>query len=226
MQPVFNHSWNLTAEAATQLQNELSVRVVREDRLDNIHVVAGVDVAYQKDGGRLVAAVACLDAATLDVIEVAIANDIRPFTYQPGLFAFRELPALVKAFEKLVAPPQLVLCDGHGIAHPRRFGLASHLGVLFDIPTIGCGKTRLVGQTDEPPPTRGSQTLLVDNNEVVGALLRTQDGVKPVFVSIGHRVSLSTVCKWVLAQATRYRLPEAIRTADQIVRRELKVLAA
>ena len=224
MQPYINHSWTLNEAEALLLQKELSSKVIREDQLGQINLIAGVDVAYSKVGNQLVAAVVMIDADTLNIVETVTINDHEQFPYIPGLFSFRELPPLIKAFEQLSHVPDLVVCDGQGYAHPRRFGLACHLGVLFDVPTIGCGKTRLLGDESEPDKTRGSQTPLIDLDEVIGAALRTQTNVKPIYVSTGHRISLNTACQWILKLSPKYRLPETTRFADQAVKRALKTL--
>ncbi|SCL19266.1 deoxyribonuclease V [Micromonospora inyonensis] len=183
--------------------------------------VAGLDVAYAEDGDRLSAAVTVLDSRTLRVVDSAVVTGRPAFDYVPGLFAFRELPALLDALDRLASPPDLLVCDGHGLAHPRRFGLACHLGVLTGLPAIGVGKTPLVGTWDPPGERRGSWSPLVDGTEVVGRVLRTQDGVKPVFVSVGHRMGLENACALVLAFAPGYRLPETTRTADRLCRAAL-----
>ncbi|MEU9824262.1 deoxyribonuclease V [Micromonospora chersina] len=183
--------------------------------------VAGLDVAYADSGDRLAAAVTVLDAATLAVVDEAVDVGRPAFGYVPGLFAFRELPALLAALERLTVRPDLLVCDGHGLAHPRRFGLACHLGLVTGLPAIGVGKTPLVGAWDEPAPQRGAWTPLRDGGEVVGRVLRTRDGVKPVFVSVGHRMSLDNAVDRVLALTPRYRLPETTRTADHLCRRAL-----
>lgn len=183
--------------------------------------VAGLDVAYADSGDRLAAAVTVLDAATLAVVDEAVDVGRPAFDYVPGLFAFRELPALLAALERLTVRPDLLVCDGHGLAHPRRFGLACHLGLVTGLPAIGVGKTPLVGVWDEPAPQRGAWTPLRDGGEVVGRVLRTRDGVKPVFVSVGHRMSLDNAVDRVLALTPRYRLPETTRTADHLCRRAL-----
>ncbi|MGW4295694.1 deoxyribonuclease V [Micromonospora chersina] len=185
--------------------------------------VAGLDVAYSDSGDRLAAAVTVLDAATLAVVDEAVDVGRPAFDYVPGLFAFRELPALLAALERLTVRPDLLVCDGHGLAHPRRFGLACHLGLVTGLPAIGVGKTPLVGVWDEPAPQRGAWTPLRDGGEVVGRVLRTRDGVKPVFVSVGHRMSLDNAVDRVLALTPRYRLPETTRTADHLCRRALSV---
>ncbi|MCP3783074.1 deoxyribonuclease V [Micromonospora sp. A3M-1-15] len=183
--------------------------------------VAGLDVAYADSGDRLAAAVTVLDAATLAVVDEAVDVGRPAFDYVPGLFAFRELPALLAALERLTVRPDLLVCDGHGLAHPRRFGLACHLGLVTGLPAIGVGKTPLVGVWDEPAPQRGAWTPLRDGGEVVGRVLRTRDGVKPVFVSVGHRMSLDNAVDRVLGLTPRYRLPETTRTADHLCRRAL-----
>ncbi|WP_417503125.1 deoxyribonuclease V [Marinobacter sp.] len=222
MEPIIHHPWTISEEEALSLQQELATKVVTTDQIGEIKLVAGVDVAYQKDSDKLVAAVVILDAETLEIVETATAEDIERFPYIPGLFSFRELPPLIKAFAKLQHTPDLVVCDGQGLAHPRRFGLACHLGVIFDVPTVGCGKTRLLGEHQEPDTTRGAVAPLVDHNEVIGNVLKTQTNINPIYVSIGHRVSLTTACEWVLKLAPKYRLPETTRQADQVVRTTLK----
>ncbi|SEO59385.1 Endonuclease V [Actinacidiphila rubida] len=195
-------------------------------------LVAGLDVAYAGDGrgtGDLVAAaVVVIDTATLEVVERATATATSTFPYVPGLFAYRELPALVEALRLLRNTPELLLCDGHGLAHPRRFGLACHLGVLTGLPAAGVAKTPFVGAYDpaDLAGTRGSYADLVDAGETVGRVLRTQDGVKPVFVSTGHLVDLPTACAQVLALAPAYRLPETTRQADRLSRDALAEAAA
>ena len=185
--------------------------------------IAGVDVAYAED--RLAAAVVVLDGATHEVLEqVAVPGPVA-FGYVPGLLAFRELPGLVEALERLAITPELIVCDGYGLAHPRRFGLACHLGVLTGLPTIGVGKTAFVGTFGEPGRSRGSASELRLDGEIVGRVLRTQDGVKPVFVSVGHRIDLDTACHNVLALASRHRLPETTRAADRLSRQALRAAA-
>lgn len=183
--------------------------------------VAGLDVAYAESGDRLAAAVTVLDATTLAVVDEAVSVGRPAFPYVPGLFAFRELPALRDALDRLTVRPDLLVCDGHGLAHPRRFGLACHLGVVTGLPAIGVGKTPLVGAWEEPGPRRGAWTPLRDGGAVVGRVLRTRDGVKPVFVSVGHRMSLDNAVDRVLALTPRYRLPETTRSADQLCRAAL-----
>lgn len=182
---------------------------------------AGLDVAYAEDGDRLAAAVVVLDTQTLTVVDASVTTGRAAFDYVPGLFAFRELPAVLEALGRLATTPELLVCDGHGVAHPRRFGLACHLGVLTGLPAVGVGKTPLVGRWDAPAPGRGSWTPLRDGTETVGRVLRTRDGVKPVFVSVGHRMSLDNACAQVLALTPHFRLPETTRQADRRCRAAL-----
>lgn len=221
MEPVLKHPWNLSEMDAVKLQQELSLKIVKEDQLKEVNYVAGVDVAYSEHSDKLIAAIVILEASSLRLVESVVVEDMVHFPYIPGLFSFREIPPLLKAFKQIKTPPQLIVCDGQGMAHPRRFGLASHLGVLFDIPTIGCGKTKLLGEFQDPEVKRGSSSLLVDRGEVIGAVLRTQDNVKPIFVSIGHRISLATAREWILKLSPKYRLPETTRQADQLVNKVL-----
>lgn len=218
MKPVIKHPWNLSEMEAIILQQELALKVIKEDSFVEINCVAGVDVAYSDHNNKLIAAIVILDASSLKVIESVVVEDTVDFPYIPGLFSFRELPPIVKAFDQLKTSPQLVICDGQGLAHPRRFGLASHLGVIFDVPTIGCGKTKLLGTYEEPDFNRGAYSTLDDNGEVIGAALRTQNNIKPLFVSIGHRISLQTACNWVVDLSPHYRLPETTRQSDHLVR--------
>ena len=217
MNPIYDYVYCATEAAAQALQTKLASQVIKEDRFDVIKLVAGVDVAYHKESDRLVAAVVVLDAESFEVVESQTAEGAEQFPYNPGLFSFRELPPLIDALAKLQHMPDLIICDGQGLAHPRRFGLACHLGVLFDIPTIGCGKSRLLGEHGEIAEVRGSHAPLIENDQVIGSVLRTQDGIKPIYVSIGHRVSLETANEWVLKAANQYRLPETTRQADQTV---------
>lgn len=221
MEPVVKHAWNLSEMEAVKLQQELSLKMIREDQLAEVNYIAGVDVAYSEHSDKLIAAIVILEASSLHIIESVVVEDTVHFPYIPGLFSFREIPPLLKAFKQIKTAPQLIVCDGQGMAHPRRFGLASHLGVLFDIPAIGCGKTKLLGEFQDPGRTRGSSSPLVDHGEVIGAVLRTQDHIKPIFVSIGHRISLATACEWILKLSPKYRLPETTRQADQLVNKVL-----
>lgn len=208
-----------TTEAeALAVQEELRARLVLGGGPAAPRRVAGLDVAYHEDGARLAAAAVVLDAASLEVLDTAVVRGVPEFPYVPGLFAFREVPALLDALDRLTVRPEVLVCDGHGLAHPRRFGLACHLGVLTGLSSYGVGKTPLIGRWDEPGHARGSRADLVDRGEVVGAVLRTQPGVKPVFVSVGHRMDLDAACALTLRLASRYRLPETTRISDRACR--------
>lgn len=210
-----DHGWDLTVAEAKSVQLELAARVERADRLGTVRTVAGVDVAYGR-GNPLRAAVVVLEFDGLAIIETATVTMEARFPYVPGYLSFREIPAVLAVLERLSVWPDLVLCDGQGIAHPRRFGLASHLGVLTGLPTIGVAKSRLVGTHGEPGLERGDWVFLMDKDEVIGAVLRTRAGVKPIYISIGHRVGLEAAIAFVLSCTTRYRLPETIRAADRL----------
>ncbi len=197
------------------MQSDLAARVERTDRVDEIRTVAGVDVAYGR-GNPLKAAAAVLNFRDLTAVETATTTLPARFPYVPGYLSFRELPAVLDVLDRLSVKPDLILCDGQGLAHPRRFGLACHLGIATGLPTVGVAKSRLVGEHGEPGPSRGDWVPLMDKDEIIGAVLRTRAGVKPVYVSIGHRVSLETAVRLVLACTTRFRLPETTRTADRL----------
>ncbi|HEX5569564.1 MAG TPA: endonuclease V [Streptomyces sp.] len=183
--------------------------------------IAGVDVAYDKDGDLLVAAAVVLDAVTLQVLEEVTRAGRSRFPYVPGLFAFRELPPVLAALERLSVRPDLVVCDGYGLAHPRRAGLAVHLGVLTGLPCFGVAKSPFTFAHQEPGPRRGDSSPLLDGEEVVGRALRTRPGVRPVFVSVGHGIGLDHACAHTLHLTPRHRLPETTRGADALGRRVL-----
>ncbi|HLU98849.1 MAG TPA: endonuclease V [Thermobifida alba] len=212
--------WPADADEARALQDRLAPRV-RVEPLDpgGVRLVAGLDVSY--GAAELVAAAVVLDAVTLEVVAQATVRAAPSFPYVPGLFAFRELPPLLAALERLTVEPDAYVCDGYGLAHPRRFGLACHLGVLLDRPVLGVAKNAFVGEAAEPGPTRGAAADLVDSGEVVGRCLRVQDGVRPVYVSVGHRVDLDSACALVLRLSPRHRICEPIRRADRLSRAEL-----
>lgn len=211
-----DHAWNLTPADAIALQKRLCGAVEREDRLGTPTRIAGVDVGFEEAGRITRAAVAVLRFPSLQPLEQAIARLPTRFPYVPGLLSFREIPAILQALAQLQRPPDLLLCDGQGLAHPRRFGLACHLGLLTDTPSIGVGKSRLIGRHGAVPPEKGGWVPLIDRGEVIGAVLRTRQGVKPIYVSIGHRVSLQTAIDYVLAATTRYKLPETTRAAHRL----------
>ncbi|TCS73062.1 endonuclease V [Sulfuritortus calidifontis] len=216
MRPVLDHPWNLSPAEAIALQLDLRKRVDCTDHPLRLGHVAGIDVGFE-DGGRTTrAAVVVLDYPGLRLVEQAVARRPTDFPYVPGLLSFRELPAVLEALTRLTVVPDVILCDGQGIAHPRRFGIASHLGVLLDAPTIGVGKTRLCGRHEEPGNEKGAWAPLQDGGEIIGVVLRTRAGVKPVYVSIGHKLSLTSAIRIVLACTPRYRLPETIRQAHRL----------
>jgi deoxyribonuclease V len=210
------HSWNLTPREAIALQQRLRSRVIKLGRPGAVRHVAGTDVGFEGSGGTARAAVALLSFPQLALVDYAIARLPVRFPYVPGLLSFREMPALLAALGKLDVPPDLILCDGHGYAHPRRFGIASHLGVYLGIPTIGVAKSRLVGEHGQPMQRRGAWVPLRDRGEIIGAVVRTRPYTLPVYVSIGHRVSLALAVRYALACTNRYRLPETTRWAHRL----------
>lgn len=216
--------WPVTEDQARSVQDELRERVVLDEPgpPPGAGHVTGVDVAYDDERDVVAAAAVVLDAATLDVVAEATAVGQVSFPYVPGLLAFREIPTVLAALDALPCPPGLVVCDGYGLAHPRRFGLAAHLGVLTGLPTIGVAKNPFTFTYDDPGTRRGSASPLLADGDEVGRALRTQDGVKPVFVSVGHRVGLDNACAHTLALTPKYRLPESTRRADSLCRRALQ----
>lgn len=210
------HPWPLTAEEAIAIQNQLQPEVIIEDQLGEVKYVAGVDMGFEDDYAISRAAVAVLSFPDLQLVEHAIARRPTTFPYIPGFLSFREIPAVIDALEQVSTTPDLIVCDGQGIAHPRGFGIACHLGVLADIPTIGVAKSLLVGKHDELPLEKGSWQPLRYRGKIVGAVLRSRTGVKPLYVSPGHRVSLETAIDYALRCTTKYRLPETTRWADKL----------
>lgn len=212
------HPWDVDYRAAVAIQEKLRGKLVLEDRVArDIRIVAGADISCSKGDDRVYAAVVLLDAGSLDVLEEAAWCGRALFPYIPGLLSFREGPALLRAFQKLRTRPDVVLFDGQGIAHPRGFGLAAHMGLLLDVPAVGCAKTRLIGAFEEPGARRGQRSPLLQDGRVIGSVLRTKDRVKPVFVSPGHRVSLEGAVEIVLRCSRRYRIPEPTRQAHILV---------
>jgi deoxyribonuclease V len=211
------HDWDLSPAEARVLQTALAKQIERQNRLPKqIRRVAGVDVGFEQNGTLTRAAVAVLDYPSLELIEQAIERQPTRFPYIPGLLSFREVPAILAALERLSAAPDLLLCDGQGIAHPRRFGVACHLGLLTGLPSIGVAKSRLIGEHDEVPEEKGQWVQLLDKGETIGAVLRSRTNVRPLYISGGHRVSLQTAIDWTLRCTTRYRLPETTRRADKL----------
>lgn len=210
------HSWDVSPTEAVALQRELAGSVVREDRLGKVERIAGIDVGFESEGRVTRAAVAVLAWPELVLIDQSIVRRPTRFPYVPGLLSFREVPAVLDALAALTVPPDLILYDGQGIAHPRRLGIASHVGLFTEIPSIGVAKKRLTGKHEEPPDERGAWVPLTHRDELIGAVLRTRPGVKPLFVSIGWGVTLETALHWTMACVTKYRLPETTRHAHRL----------
>jgi deoxyribonuclease V len=211
------HEWNLSPQAAIELQKQFAYEVITEDKFDApVETVAGIDLGYDLKTDTSRAVVVVLKFPGLELIESAEAVMPIQFPYVPGLLSFRETPVAVKALEKLENTPGLILCDGQGIAHPRRFGIACHIGLITGVPSIGVAKSLLVGKYGALGETRGSTAPLVHRNEEVGVVLRTKDKVQPVYVSVGHKISLETAVDYVLKCTPKYRLPETTRLADRL----------
>lgn len=211
----FHHPWDLSPKEAVALQSSLAKKVITEGE-PAVNFVAGVDVHPAEKAGMMRAAICVLSFPALDLIEQKTVLVKTSFPYVPGLLSFREGPAVLAVFQKLKQQPDLILFDGQGIAHPRRFGLASHMGLLLDIPAIGCAKSRLYGSCGEPGPHKGDLSyLLNENSEMIGACLRTRDSVKPLYVSVGHNISLDFALNIVLACCVKHRQPEPLRLAHR-----------
>ncbi len=228
------HAWDISPTDAIALQKRLAGRVRVEPLTGRVRTVAGADCAYldpgrgrmgMREAGTIIAAVVLLDARSMEVLRTSEVIRSCPFPYVPGLLSFREAPAVLEAVGALPEPPDLLMCDGQGIAHPRRLGLASHVGLLLDLPTVGVAKSRLCGAHRDPGVRRGCRTQLRDGGEVVGAVVRTRDNVRPLYVSVGHRVTLHDAVRWTLRCARGVRLPDPTRAADAHVSRRKKRLA-
>jgi len=212
------HPWTLDYREAVAVQERLAARVLERPPLEAAETVAAADVSGGRRGEWIAAAVVLVNARTMEVLETRRAGATAAWPYVPGCLSFREIPVVLEAFKRLQRRPDVVICDGQGRAHPRRLGLASHLGLALEVPTIGCAKSRLLGEVRrEPGRSRGSRVALLDGGERIGTVLRTRTGVRPVYVSVGHRIDLASAERWVLATATRYRLPEPARRAHQAV---------
>jgi len=218
------HKWNLSYSQARELQTQLAGRVEFKPIAGNPKLIAGLDCAFSKNGQKIFACVVVLTFPNFELIETK--NSVRKvnFPYIPGLLSFREAPACIAAVEKLKNEPDIFMVDGQGIAHPRRLGIAAHLGLFFDKPTIGCAKSRLIGTFEEVPAEKGFYSFLKDGDEIIGSVVRTRTGVKPVFVSVGHKCTLEDAVKWTIKCAVRYRLPEPARLAHQLVTKLKKTL--
>ena len=213
MQAQHLHSWQMTPDQAKKVQRELAVMVCRNNAVEAVRLVAGVDISAPNFAGLARAAVVVLSYPELKLVERKVITKEVTFPYVPGLLSFRESPLVIAACEELEAIPDLILVDGQGIAHPRRLGLASHLGLLWDRPTIGCAKSRLCGEHNMVSVEPGSYAEITDNGEVIGAVLRTKVGVAPLYISIGHKVDLESAISWVLRCCRGQRLPEPTRLA-------------
>jgi deoxyribonuclease V len=220
------HSWNLSYSRAREVQADLACKVEFTRLKKSPKLLAGIDCAFSKDGERIIAAVVVLQPPQFELVEIVSASRKVTFPYIPGLLSFREAPVCIAAVEKLQKQPDVFMIDGQGIAHPRRLGLAAHLGLFLNQPTIGCAKSRLTGTYEEPPLEKGAYCLLKDKkrkqstqSEIIGAVVRTRTNVKPVFVSVGHKCLLEDAIRVVLDCAVGYRLPEPTRLAHQAVSR-------
>jgi Deoxyinosine 3''endonuclease (endonuclease V) len=212
----YTHPWDVTPQQAIRIQQELRDAVITKDQLGPVRFVAGIDVGFEQSRTVTRAGVAVLRLPELKLCEHVMTCRPTRFPYIPGLLAFREIPAMLDALAKTQQVPDLLLCDGQGLAHPRRFGIACHLGVLTDIPSIGVAKTRLLGEHEPVPDARGAWRVLTHDGEIVGAALRSRVHTKPLYVSPGHRVSLPVAIRCVMACTTRYRLPETTRWAHRL----------
>jgi deoxyribonuclease V len=211
------HDWAVTPREAVARQRELAPQIVDFGAPSHVRLVAGVDVAVGGRFGRTPGrgAVVVLECPSLEPLEQSVIEKEVQFPYVPGLLSFREIPVLLPAFAQMKAVPDLLMVDGQGRAHPRRMGLASHLGLLLDLPTIGCAKSKLIGEFRDLGVKRGSVASLTDQGEVIGAAVRTKDGVNPIYVSVGHRIGLDEAIDWTLRLSRGYRLPEPTRLAHQ-----------
>jgi deoxyribonuclease V len=211
------HNWNLSYECARAVQTILASKVQLASFKGTPRLIAGLDCAFSKDSQRICAVIVVLKFGTFEVVETVTAVARVTFAYVPGLLSFREAPVCIKTAKKLKTSPDIFLIDGQGIAHPRRLGLAAHLGLVFDKPTIGCAKSRLTGSYDEAGSQKGDYSLLKDKDETIGAVVRTRANVKPLFVSVGNKCLLKDATRITLACAVKYRLPEPTRLAHHKV---------
>ena len=215
--PPVPHAWAVSPKRAVAIQRQLAGRVRQTPPRAPIRLVAGVDLAFSRDGAQCIAGVVVWDLDRGEVVEERLAVRRLRFPYVPGLLSFREGPAILAALRRLRCTPDALICDGHGLAHPRRFGIACHIGVICECISVGCAKSRLVGEHAEPAARRGSRRPLTHRGERIGTVLRTRDGVKPIFVSVGHRIDLASCERLVLRCGAGRRLPEPTRRADRLV---------
>jgi deoxyribonuclease V len=212
------HPWKVTREQAIRIQENLRHRIILKKTFFRVRTIGGGDVSYQKEGNFLFGAMVVLSFPQMETLEVAKARGKISFPYLPGLLTFREGPILIKTFQKLRIRPDILIFDGQGIAHPRGMGLATHLGIWFNLPSIGCAKTPLLGKPVIPGLSRGSSELIQKDGSEVGVVLRTKNRVRPVFVSPGHRIDLPTSIRLVLESCQGFRSPEPLRRAHQLSR--------
>lgn len=217
------HQWTQNYQQAKNIQLSLASKIEKQDRIGTINYIAGVDIGFEQQQNITLtrAVIVVLSYPSLKVVDYVLHREKTNMPYIPGLLSFRETPAALAAFKQLKQQPDLIMVDGQGIAHPRRLGVASHLGLWLDIPTIGVAKSRLCGKYQIIPKHKGSWVPLEDNNELIGAVLCSKENIKPLFISIGHRVSLETALKWVTACLTKYKLPEPTRLADRLASRRV-----
>jgi deoxyribonuclease V len=207
------HPWDVTTAQARDIQSGLSGCVSAKPLTHPVKLIAGLDVSVSRFEKTGRAAAITVDYPSMELVDVQLFDGPITFPYVPGLLSFREAPVALAALEKLRQVPDLVLIDGQGLAHPRRLGLASHLGLCLDIPTIGCAKSRLIGKHDEVPAERGCHVSLYDDREVIGEVVRTKTNVKPMYISVGHKIDLTSAVQWVLQCSGDYRLPVPTRLA-------------
>lgn len=212
------HSWDVSPREAIQIQHRLATKIKIRHRLQEPKTIAGADISFARNSSKAFAGAVLLEFPSLQVIGEFVHEGEIKFPYVPGLLSFREAPILLELFKTINPAPDLIFLDGQGLAHPRRLGLASHLGLFLDRPTVGCAKSRLIGTYTEPENAKGSCSDLVDDdNQVLGAVVRTRDGCKPIFVSVGHLIDLHHAVRWTLQCTTRYRIPEPTRQAHNLV---------
>lgn len=204
-------------QQAKQIQSQLATKINLKDDFSGISKVAGLDVGFENNNSVAIGGIVILSFPEFKVIEKRLSKRKVVFPYVPGYLSFREIPVLLQAFDKIRNKPDLVICDGQGIAHPRRFGLACHLGILIDLPAIGAGKSRLIGHYTEPSLKKGAFSPLIHNSESIGGVVRTRQGCKPLFISPGHKISISSAIAWTMRCCVKYRIPETTRQAHRLV---------
>ncbi len=212
------HSWDVSPKEAAKIQADLAGKISCKFKRDNILIIAGADVSFDRGGPDAYAGVVLMEYPSLETVAEFTSREVARFPYIPGFLSFREAPILLRLFKKISPAPDLIFFDGHGIAHPRRLGLASHMGLFLDRPTVGCAKSKLTGNYREPGIRKESSSRLLDSeNQTIGAVIRTRENCKPIFVSVGHQIDLGNAVKFTLQCATRYRIPEPTRRAHNLV---------